>query len=134
MSEIFSGSWAFQKAENYEEFLKALDLGFIKRKVALQMKPTLVFSFEGDEMRFQSNSAVKSSDVTYTLGGEQPDQAPTGDDGVQVWSIEGEKMIGVFTFARNGNKIEICRTVVDGVLVQEMSFSGKSSTRFFKKE
>ena len=84
-------------------------------------------------MRFQRKLAIKSSDVTYTLGVEQPDHSP-GDDGVQVWSIEGEKMIGVFTFARNGNKIEICRTVVDGVLVQEMSFSGKSSTRFFKKE
>ena len=134
MSEIFTGSWAFQKAENYEEFLKALDLGFIKRKVALQMKPTLIFSFEGEKMRYQSNSAVKSSDATYTLGAEQADQAPTGDDGVQVWRIEGDKMMGVFTFDSNGNKIEICRTVVDGVLVQEMSFNGKSSTRFFKKE
>merc|ERR1711957_36994 len=101
MSEIFTGSWAFQKSENFEEYLKALDLGFIgtwasefARKIALQMKPTLVFSFEGDKMRFQSKSVVKSFDVTYTLGVEQPDQAP-GDDGVQIWSIEGEKMIGV---------------------------------------
>ena len=134
MSELFTGSWAFQKAENYEDFLKALDLGFIKRKVALQMKPTLVFSFDGDKMRYQSLSAVKSSDVTYVLGVEQADKAPTDDEGTQIWSIDGEKMVGLFTFKNGGKKIEICRTVENGVMVQEMSFGGKTCKRFFKKE
>merc|ERR1719500_152011 len=84
-------------------------------------------------MRYQSLSAVRSSDVTYILGTEQPDQAPTGDDGIQVWNIEGEKMVGIFTFKANGKKIMICRTVDNGVMKQEMSFDGTTCNRFFKK-
>ena len=44
--EEFSGAWRLDHCENFEDFLKELDVNIVKRKLAFLVVPTVVFKRE----------------------------------------------------------------------------------------
>merc|ERR1711970_429538 len=81
------------KHENFDDFLKEIGMGMIKRKVAVNSKPHISFLNVTDQGFHWVNDSITKEEKDFVWGQEQPDKAPTGDDGTQVWVMEGDKMV-----------------------------------------
>ena len=46
-AEKFLGSWKLVQSDNFEAFLKELEIHYVKRKLAFLVVPTVVFAREG---------------------------------------------------------------------------------------
>ncbi|XP_063041461.1 fatty acid-binding protein, heart-like isoform X2 [Engraulis encrasicolus] len=65
--EKFAGSWKCVESENFDEFLKAVGVGFAIRQVVSRLKPTLTITLGGDGT---VNIKLPQSDMTFKLGEE----------------------------------------------------------------
>jgi len=69
--EKFCGKWVQVSVTNAEELMKAKGIGYMTRKAALMITPTLEISLNEDKtkLRFLSITKVKTFDVTLPLDG-----------------------------------------------------------------
>ena len=64
-SSLFSGSYIQTSKENYEEFLKALNIGFILRKAALASTPVMTISEDGGNWTMITKTSLKSIELHF---------------------------------------------------------------------
>ena len=62
------GVWDLVESENWEEYLKAMGAGFVARKAAASMKPTVTITNEGSNWHIKMNSTFKNSETKFTDG------------------------------------------------------------------
>merc|ERR1712243_195328 len=65
-----TGTYTQVSSEKYEEFLKALGVGFILRKAALASTPVMTISEEGGNWTMVTKTTVKSIELKFRLGEE----------------------------------------------------------------
>ncbi|VDN28104.1 unnamed protein product [Gongylonema pulchrum] len=70
IAEKFAGTWTFVNSENFDAYLKEVGVGLLTRKMAVAMKPTLIFSVDGDKWKIVSESTFKTLS-TFTLEGDK---------------------------------------------------------------
>ena len=68
--EDFIADWKLISSENFEELMKALDVGFVLRKIGSQTKPNIKFTLNGDEWTMTTTSAIKTHVMKFKLGEE----------------------------------------------------------------
>lgn len=66
----FVGHWNFLDSENFDEYLKEAGVGFMTRKVASTLKPTLDFEVNGDHWKITSTSTFKTIVIEFDLNNE----------------------------------------------------------------
>ena len=69
MSQLI-GRWELVDSENFDEYLKAMDVNVILRKTIAKLKPTVVISNDGNNWRIQSLSTLKDFDYKFVDGVE----------------------------------------------------------------
>jgi hypothetical protein len=69
MSQLI-GQWELVGSENFDEYLKALDVNVLIRKTVAKLKFTIVISKDGDNWRIQSLSTFKDFDYKFVDGVE----------------------------------------------------------------
>lgn len=95
MVDQFLGSWQMTESEKFDEFMSALGISWVVRRLAQSTKPVVTFSQNGDEITIKTVSAVKTSEIKFKLGEEFEEQRA---DGVKVKSVikfEDNKLIQV---------------------------------------
>merc|ERR1712037_853647 len=65
-----TGTYTQVSSEKYEEFLKALGVGFILRKAALASTPVMTISEEGGNWTMVTKTTVKSIELKFRIGEE----------------------------------------------------------------
>merc|ERR1711973_274751 len=65
-----TGSYTQTSAENYEELLKALNVGFMLRKAALASTPTMTITNDGGNWTMCTKTTMKSVELKFKLGEE----------------------------------------------------------------
>merc|ERR1711972_474646 len=65
-----TGTYTQVSSEKYEEFLKALGVGFILRKAALASTPVMTISEDGGNWTMVTKTTVKSIELKFRLGEE----------------------------------------------------------------
>ena len=60
-----TGTYTQVSCEKYEEFLKALGVGFILRKAALASTPVMTISEEGGNWTMVTKTTVKSIELKF---------------------------------------------------------------------
>ena len=60
-----TGTYTQVSSEKYEEFLKALGVGFILRKAALASTPVMTISEEGGNWTMVTKTTVKSIELKF---------------------------------------------------------------------
>ncbi|CAB1350564.1 unnamed protein product [Coregonus sp. 'balchen'] len=48
MAEAFTGTWNLKESKNFDEYMKALGVGFATRQVGSMTKPTTIIEVAGD--------------------------------------------------------------------------------------
>lgn len=69
MSQLI-GRWELVDSENFDEYLKAMDVNVLLRKTVAKLKFTVVISKDGDNWRIQSHSTFKDFDYKFIDGVE----------------------------------------------------------------
>lgn len=79
--------YKLETSENFEEYMKALGVGLIMRKMGNTISPTVELVKEGDEYVFNTTSTFKSSTIKFKPGEEFDEE-----------TIDGRKVKSVCTF------------------------------------
>ncbi|XP_022529066.2 fatty acid binding protein 4b [Astyanax mexicanus] len=103
--ESFMGTWKLTSSDNFDEYMKAVGIGFASRQIANMAKPSLLFSVDDQGfISMKSMTTFKTVEIKFKLD-EEFDEITADDRQAK-------------TFMR----------LVDGKLVQTQSWEGKSTT------
>nr|XP_046217415.1 fatty acid-binding protein, heart-like [Oncorhynchus gorbuscha] len=104
MVDKFVGTWKMISSDNFDDYMKALGVGFATRQVGNRTKPSLIINMDDQGMIcVKSQSTFKTVEIKFKLN--EPFEETTADD---------RKTMTVFTI-ENGN------------LVQKQNWDGKET-------
>lgn len=66
----FIGTWKFESSDNFDEYMKALGIGIIKRKLGASLKPTCIISRDGNTWILKMESSAKNIETRFVEGVE----------------------------------------------------------------
>uniref|UniRef100_A0A4W5NGT6 Fatty acid binding protein 7, brain, b n=1 Tax=Hucho hucho TaxID=62062 RepID=A0A4W5NGT6_9TELE len=115
MVDAFCATWKLVDSENFDEYMKALGVGFATRQVGNVTKPTVVISKEGDKVVVKTQSTFKNTEISFKLG-EEFDEATADDRNCKsTVSLDGDKLAHVQKW--DGKETKFVREIKDGKLV-----------------
>ncbi|XP_068436290.1 fatty acid binding protein 7, brain, a [Clinocottus analis] len=131
MVDAFCGTWNLVDSQNFDEYMKALGVGFATRQVGNATKPTLVISQDGDKVVIKTLSTFKNTELSAKLG-EEFDETTADDRHVKsVFTMEGNTLVHVQKW--DGKETKFVREIKDGKLVLTLTFEGVQSIRTYEK-
>merc|ERR1712114_160917 len=103
--DSFKGKWERTSADQYEEFLKALDVNFLLRKAATMSTPVMTVSEEGGVWSILTSTTLKSMELKFKIGEEFDETTPDGRDVTAIVTLEnGNQFVSVQTAKKDGQK------------------------------
>jgi len=130
MVDQFVGKWHMTKSENFDDFLKAIGISWIIRKVAINTHPTVTISQDGDKITIKTESALKTTEVTFMLGEEFEESRADGVKVKSVVKLEDGKLV---QNAFGEKPYEVIREIEDGKLKTICKINEICSTRIYEK-
>ncbi|XP_032886984.1 retinol-binding protein 1 isoform X2 [Amblyraja radiata] len=76
----FSGYWKMMINENFEEYLKALDVNIALRKIAVLLKADKDITHKGNHMIIKTISSLRNYIMEFDIGKEFPEDLSGIDD------------------------------------------------------
>uniref|UniRef100_A0A671X8W4 Cellular retinoic acid-binding protein 1 n=1 Tax=Sparus aurata TaxID=8175 RepID=A0A671X8W4_SPAAU len=83
MVDAFCATWKLVDSENFDDYMKALGVGFATRQVGNVTKPTVIISQEGDKVVIRTQSTFKNTEISFKLG-EEFDETTADDRNCKV--------------------------------------------------
>ncbi|XP_048397739.1 retinol-binding protein 1.1 [Stegostoma tigrinum] len=104
MSMDFSGYWKMISNENFEEYLKALDVNIALRKIAVLLKPDKDIAQTGDHMIIKTISSFRNYLMEFDIGKEFPEDLTGIDDRQCMTTVnwDGDKLVCVQVGEKQG--------------------------------
>merc|ERR1712033_16810 len=99
-----TGTYTQVSSEKYEEFLKALGVGFILRKAALASTPVMTIAEEGGNWTMITKTTVKSIELRFRLGEEFEETTTDGRKCKTTVSLAGNQMTTSQKATKSGDK------------------------------
>ncbi|XP_012671852.1 fatty acid-binding protein, adipocyte-like [Clupea harengus] len=133
MAEKFVGTWKMVESENFDDYLKALGVGFALRQVAGRAKPSLIISVDGDgTVTLKSQSTFKNTEIKFKIN-EEFDET-TGDDRKtkNVVSLDNGRLVQRQTW--DGKETTIEREVVDNKFIAKCRMGDVVAVRTYVRE
>jgi len=84
----FEGKWKMESQENFDDYLKAIGVGMMMRKMAGSSKPTLYISKAGEKWTIKTEAA-KTTEMSFVLGVEFNEETADGRKCKSTISAEG---------------------------------------------
>merc|ERR1711976_518493 len=121
----FVGTYVRTSAENYEDFLKALDVNFLLRKAATVSTPEMTVTEENGVWTIKTSTTLKSMELKFELNKEFDETTPDGREVKALVTQEGNKFISVQTAKNEGQKsTKVVREFLDDKVIQIMEVTG----------
>ncbi|XP_036393093.1 retinol-binding protein 2-like [Megalops cyprinoides] len=95
MPADYNGRWEMESNGNFEDYMKALDIDFATRKIALHLTQTKVFVQNGDKFETKTLSTFRNYDLNFTVG-EEFEEHTKGLDNRMVKTLvvwDGDKLV-----------------------------------------
>uniref|UniRef100_A0A672RQ61 Fatty acid-binding protein, heart-like n=1 Tax=Sinocyclocheilus grahami TaxID=75366 RepID=A0A672RQ61_SINGR len=114
MADVFVGTWNLKESKNFDDYMKALGVGFATRQVGSMTKPTTIISMEGDVITLKTVSTFKTTEINFKLG-EEFDETTADDRKVKsMVTLDGGKLVHVQKW--DGKETSLLREVIDNSL------------------
>lgn len=88
-----AGVWKHEKNENFDEFLQAMKVGMIPRKMASKQSPTITITQSGDDFTIVTKGA-RTVEIKFKVGGTYKENSPLeGKDFTMQANWDGKKLV-----------------------------------------
>ncbi|XP_048397738.1 retinol-binding protein 2-like [Stegostoma tigrinum] len=97
MPADYNGKWEMIENNNFDGYMKALDIDFATRKIALHLNQTKEIKQEGDKFITKTLSTFRNYNLDYTIG-EEFEEHTKGLDNRTVKTLvqwDGDKLVCV---------------------------------------
>ncbi|KAL0985486.1 hypothetical protein UPYG_G00157500 [Umbra pygmaea] len=132
MVEQFVGCWKMASSENFDEYMKAVGVGFATRQMGNITKPNFLFSIEDGVISMTSQSKFKTTKAKFKLN-EEFDETTADDRKTKtVVTFEDGKLIQKQTW--DGKTTILVRELKDGKLVATCTMDDVVSVRTYERE
>ncbi|XP_015248210.1 fatty acid-binding protein, brain-like [Cyprinodon tularosa] len=131
MVEAFCATWKLVDSQNFDEYMKALGVGFATRKVGNVTKPTVVISQDGDKVVVKTQSTFKNTEISVKLGEEFDETTPDDRHVKSTLTMEGNKLVHRQKW--DGKETSLVREIKDGKMVMTLTFEGVTAVRTYEK-
>ena len=135
--DAFVGKWRMETSDNFDDYMKAVGVSLITRKVASSLKPSYVITTEPDgTINLRTESTFKNNDMKFKLGEQFQEQTTDGRTCQSTIKLEGKKLIQEQKGEVNSL---ITRELTDNdtltvTLVAQLSSGNVTSTRVYKRD
>merc|ERR1712168_1358906 len=131
----FTGKFTRTSADNYDEFLKALNVGFLLRKASSASTPVMEISESDGNWVMKTSTSMKSMELKFKLGVPFDEETTDGRKCETTVTMEGNKLITNQKALKNGQKdVKAVREFFDDKLVMTMTCEGVESTQVYKRD
>ncbi|XP_059209164.1 fatty acid binding protein 7, brain, a [Centropristis striata] len=131
MVDAFCGTWKLVDSQNFDDYMKALGVGFATRQVGNVTKPTVVISQDGDKVVVKTLSTFRNTEIGAKLG-EEFDETTADDRHVKsTFTMEGDKLVQVQKW--DGKETKFVREIKDGKMVATLTYEGVQAVRSYEK-
>ncbi|EPY77488.1 sphingomyelin phosphodiesterase, acid-like 3A [Camelus ferus] len=117
MVEAFCATWKLTDSQNFDEYMKALGVGFATRQVGNVTKPTVIISQEGDKVVIRTQSTFKNTEISFHLGEEFDETTADDRNCKSVVSLDGDRLVHVQKW--DGKETNFVREIKDGKMVMD---------------
>jgi len=127
MPEVFEGkAYKMTESQNFDDYMKALGVGFVLRKIGNSVTPTVELKKEGDQYTLVTSSTFKTSTISFKLGEEFDEETLDGRKVKSTVTLDGDK----FIHKQSGTpESTIVREFTDKELVATMTVGEVKCTR-----
>nr|XP_056701761.1 fatty acid-binding protein, heart [Euleptes europaea] len=131
MAEAFAGVWNLMDSSNFDDYMKAVGVGFATRQIANLTKPTTIIEVDGDKITLKTQSTFKNTEISFKLG-EEFDETTADDRHVKsLVTLDGGKLIHVQKW--DGKETSLVRELKDGKLILTLTMGNVVCTRTYHK-
>jgi len=126
------GKYALTKSDNFEEYMKAVGVGMVMRKLAATAKPVTEISKAEDETyTIKTCTTFKTTEIKFKLGQEFDEETADGRQCKSTIALNGDTM--VHTQKCGDQEYKILREFKDNEMVMTLSAGDVTSTRVYTK-
>ncbi|XP_077416095.1 fatty acid binding protein 7, brain, a [Vanacampus margaritifer] len=131
MVDAFCATWKLLDSQNFDEYMKAIGVGFATRQVGNVTKPTVVISQDGDKVVVKTLSTFRNTELSAKLGEEFDELTPDDRKVKSTFTMEGDKFVQVQKW--DGKETKFDREIKDGKMVMTLTFEGVQAVRTYEK-
>ncbi|KAJ8270737.1 hypothetical protein GJAV_G00118670 [Gymnothorax javanicus] len=131
MVDAFCATWKLLESQNFDDYMKAIGVGFATRQVGNVTKPTVIIGKDGDKMFVKTLSTFKNTEISFKLGEEFDETTADDRNCKSVISMEGDKLVHVQKW--DGKETKFVREIQDGKMVMKLTFEGILAVRTYEK-
>ncbi|KAM9315982.1 retinol-binding protein 2 [Gastrophryne carolinensis] len=97
MPADYNGTWVMEKNDNFDGYMKALDIDFATRKIAAHLTQTKELIQNGNEFKTKTLSTFRNYELNFTVGVEFEEQTKGLDNRTvkTLVSWEGDNLVCV---------------------------------------
>ncbi|XP_051263066.1 fatty acid binding protein 4b [Dicentrarchus labrax] len=132
MVEQFVGNWTLTSSENFDEYMKAIGVGFATRQMGNMAKPNLVISVdEAGVVSMKSESTFKTTEIKFKLNEEFDETTADGRNTKTTFTLENGKLVQLQSW--DGKKTTLEREIQDGKLTAKCIMDDVVAMRTYEK-
>jgi fatty acid-binding protein 3 len=91
----FAGKFKLKTSENFDEYMKAVGVGLVTRKMANAASPVQEIQINGDEWYIKTTTTFKTTEVRFKLGEEFEEVTGDGRNCKSVMKLDGSKLVHI---------------------------------------
>ncbi|XP_050450229.1 myelin P2 protein isoform X2 [Cataglyphis hispanica] len=95
INEILGKRYKLSSSENFDDFMKALGVGMVTRKMGATVSPVVELTEKDGVYTLKTTSTFKNTEIKFKLGEEFDEDTVDGRKVKSVCTLEGNKLIQV---------------------------------------
>ncbi|KAM9806314.1 fatty acid binding protein 4b [Syngnathus acus] len=133
MVEQFVGTWKLTASENFDEYMKAIGVGFATRQMGNMAKPNLVISVDDAGLiTLRSESTFKTKEIKFKLNEEFDENTADDRNTKTIFTFENGKLVQKQTW--DGKSTTMEREIQEGKLEAKCIMGDVVALRTYEKE
>ncbi|KAF2358915.1 Lipocalin/cytosolic fatty-acid binding domain [Trinorchestia longiramus] len=132
MANLILGSFTLVKSEGFDEFMKALGVGMVMRKMGNSATPTVTFTEAGGEYTMKTVTTFKTSEVKFKLDTPMKETTMDGREAESTFTLEGSTLTQIQK-ASKGPDVKYIREFSEKELTTTCEAGGVKSLRVYKR-
>jgi len=132
LQDFIGIKYKLDKSENFDEYMKALGVGMVMRKMANNVSAVVELTLKDDVYTLSSTSTFKNTSVTFKLGEEFEEETPDGRKVKSIINLDGDNKL---VHRQMGDKeTTIVREFSKDQIVMTLTLGSVTSKRTYKAQ